>query len=264
MAGRSSHPDIQSHEQSFGAGIRWSVHLEWLGKLALWLVFCYTTTGCIVRVYQPLKGLHQPVVVDPQLPNFQDVRLNMRCFPGELLNAQEANMLCQKVGTLFENQGALVLYGDEEEEEDEDEETTEEEGEEAEETPAPPAQTTELTLELRARKLHEANNLLSWALCLASFTVLPGVSESTFAQDVLVRDATGSLLISQSLEGRLVLRFGAGPYLGNKLLDLTVREEEDELTGDAANEDLSEDMYRQMSQLLFNAKIQSQVQEASW
>jgi hypothetical protein len=215
-----------------------------------------------VRVYQPLSGLHRPVVVDPQLPNFQDVRLTMRCFPGDLLNAQEASALCQKVGTLFENQGALVLDGDEEEEE-ESEESEGEETEEGEEAPAP-VPTTELTMELRARKVHEANNLLSWAVCLASFTVVPGVSEATFAQDVVIRDATGSLLLSESLEGRLVLRFGAGTWLGNKLMDLTVRAPEDELTGNAVNQDLSDDMYRQMSQLLFNAKMQSQVQEAAW
>jgi hypothetical protein len=237
------------------------VHHERLGWLALCLAFSGVSTGC-VRVYQPLSGLHRPVVVDPQLPNFQDVHLSVRCIPGDLLNPQEAGALCQKVGTLFENQGALVSYGDEEEEEeDEEDEESSEEGGESEPSEPP----TDLILELRARELHQANNLLSWAVCLATFTVVPAVSEATFAQDVVIRDGTGSLLVSESLEGRLVLSFGAGTWVGNKLLDWVWREEPDKLTGDVVNQDISNDIYRQMSQMLFNAKMQSQVlREGTW
>lgn len=209
-----------------------------------------------------MSGLHRPAVINPQLANFQDVRLTVRCVPGGLLNPQEAGALCQKVGVLFENQGALVTtttseHGGLEDtglSADEGAEDSDDDGEDGEEI-----EPADLTLELRARELHQANHLLSWVLCLSTFTVVPGVVESTFAQDVIIRDGTGFLLVRDSLEGRLVERFGVGSWLSNKLLDLTARDDREKITGDAVNHDLSNDLYRQLSQLLFNAKMQWQV-----
>jgi hypothetical protein len=221
-------------------------------RRALVVGFALAATGCVVTVYQPMSGLHRPAVVDPRLPNLEDVRLTVRCVPGGLLNAQEAGALCQKVGLLFENQGATVttVAGDR----SAGDTGTDAGGDDAD---GPPP--TDLTLELRAREVHRANNPLGWALCIGSFTVIPAVTESTFAQDVAIRDASGFLLVSDTLEGRLVTRFGFGAWLGNELLDLTVRDDREDLTNGAAGRDLSADLYRQLSQLVFNAKMQWQV-----
>jgi hypothetical protein len=248
---------------SAASGVQPNVHVVVLRHLSSWsraiplpVALCLAlgaATGC-VRFYQPMSGLHRPVVVNPQLPNFQDVRLTVRCVPEDLLNAEEANRLCEKVGTLFENQGAEVTTiasargapGDELD------------------GPHPPEdggaeRTTDLTLELRARRVHRSNHPVSWVLFVGSFTALPGVLESTYAQDVIVRDETGSLLASESLEGRIVEHVGLGSWAGNTLLDLVARDEQDKLTGDAFDRVVSADLYRQLSQILFNAKMRWQV-----
>ena len=98
---------------------------------------------------------------------------------------------------------------------------------------------------------------------------MPAVTESSFAQDVTIRDGTGFLLSTDTLEGRLLRRFGVGAWATNKLLNRTVRSEDEKITPDSAKEDLSADLYRQLSQLVFNAKVQWRVQqeatpEASW
>ena len=218
-----------------------------------------TAPGCIVRSYQPLSGLHRPVVVDPSAPNFQDLRLTVYCVPADHLSLQQASALCQKVGALFENQGATVATKvdaseDEDFGDDDDDDSA---------TPDAVEPGIGLTLELRARKVHSATHPLSWAATIMSFTLVPGVTEVTFAQDVVIRDQTGFLLATDSLQGRLVTYFGFGSWGGNKLIDLLWREKEDEVVGDAASRDLSNDMYRQLSQDVFNAKLQWQVSDAS-
>jgi hypothetical protein len=204
--------------------------------------------GCVVRVYQPLSGLHDPLVVDPTLPNFHDTQLTLACEPGGDLNDQQAGALCDHVRTLFENQGAVVI-----------------ERASAELGPAsapaddgPPR--TELSMLLRARRAHDTKHPLSWALCIVSLGVLPAVSEKSFAQEVVLRDAHGSLLVTDTLEGRVVERYGVGPWLGNTLLNLT-RSPEDRLDKDVANRDLSGDLYGRLSQLAYNARVRARVQD---
>ena len=103
-----------------------------------------------------------------------------------------------------------------------------------------------------------------WALCYASFTLVPAVSEFTFAQDAVVRDGSGFLLATDTVQGRIVRQFGGSVWLGNRILDRLIREDADEVTRDAAKNDLSDDLYRQLSQMVYNAKVQWQVlQEAS-
>lgn len=213
-------------------------------------------SGC-VHSYQPLSGLHRPVVVDTQASNFEDLRLTVVCPPGKLVTAEEAEVLCDRVSKLFQNQGATV--------------TTSagrgviEEGlgeEDAGATTAA-APTTDLVLELRSREIHRSNNPLSWALCIGSATLIPMVNESTFAQDVVVRDATGFLLASDRLEGRIVRTVGVTNWVGNKLLDLG-RKDEDKSKDDAVHAALSADLYGQLSQLVYNAKMRWMVlQEAT-
>jgi len=211
--------------------------------------------GC-VHVYQPLSGLHRPIVVDPGARNFEDLRLTVVCRAGDLLSRGEARLLCDKVGKLFEIQGARVTtvtdrgrYGGGEDEVGEDAPT------------AIDATTTDLVLELRARANHTTNDVLSWVLCIGTATLAPAYTESTFAQDVVIRDATGFLLVSDSLEGRIVRTFGLGTWAGNKLLDLVARKKEDELSTKAVHADVSRDLYGQLSQMVFNAKMRWQVLE---
>ena len=205
-----------------------------------------------MHVYEPLSGLHRPIVIDTGLANFQDLRLAIYCPPGDLLNPSEAASLCRNVGTLFENQGASVTTAIL------DYRLLAEDPVEGTDDPAP---TTDLILELRARELHQSNNPVSWLLCLWTFTLVPAVSESTFAQEVVIRDGSGALISSDTLQGRIVRRFGVGTWGVNKVLDLGWREPEDELTGDAAKRDLSQDLYQQLSQLVFNAKMRWEVSQ---
>ena len=213
-------------------------------------------TGC-VHSYQPLSGLHRPVVVDTQASNFEDLRLTVVCPPGGLVTAEEAEVLCDRVSKLFQNQGATVTTAA-------GRGIIEEAAAEADAvapTTAPAA--TDLVLELRSREVHRSNNPLSWALCIGSGTLIPMVNESTFAQDVVVRDGTGFLLASDRLEGRIVRTVGVTNWAGNKLLDL-VRKEEDKSKDDAVHAALSADLYGQLSQLVYNAKMRwMMLQEAT-
>jgi hypothetical protein len=228
-------------------------------RLSFALALLAAAPGC-VHVYQPLSGLHRPVVVDPQAANFQDLRLLVVCPPGGLVSPGEAQVLCERVGKLFENQGATVTTATDGRPGDPGLEQDPAEANAA----VAAAPTTDLVLELRAHQIHTTNDPLSWVLCLATATLVPAYSESTFAQDVVIRDATGFLLVSDVLEGRIVRTFGLGTWAGNKLLDLVWRKKEDELSTKAVHADLSADLYGQLSQLVFNAKMRWQVlQEAT-
>lgn len=202
------------------------------------------TTGC-VHVYQPVAGLNAPVVVDTGAQNFTELNLEVVCNQGELLNRQEARVLCQNTATLFRNQGAQVTtrLGRERAY------TQEEQGE-----PRP----IDLTVELTSREVHTFKDPVMWTLCVLSASVVPAVSESSFALDVVVRDGTGFLLASDSLEGRIIQRTGVGVWALNKALDVG-REEKDQLSEDVAKQDLSNDLYGQLSQMVFNAQLQWEV-----
>ena len=227
--------------------------LVWSLQILSPLLFLLSmTTGCI-HVYQPMSGFQGPVVVDPQAPNFQDVSLTVVCHRGDLLTAAEARSLCQHVGTLFENQGALVSTWTAADQAG----ALDVGGPEPEQDDGPPA--ADLTLELNSRELHVANDPVSWVLFVMSSTVVPAITESSFAIDVTVRDQSGFLLVEDSLQGRLVRRLGVGAWGTNKLLDRFIRAPEDQITGDQAHEDLSEDLYGQLGQLVFNAKLQWEV-----
>ena len=225
--------------------------------IALWLGL--SGAGC-VHAYQPMTGLQSPVVVDPQAANFVDLRLSVYCLQGDLLDPQEAVTLCQNIGLLFENQGAVVqtsttARGLR------DAELADELGQAAE--AAGPA---DLVLEIRSRQVHQSNDSLWWAASISTLTIVPAITESTFAQDIVVRDASGFVLVSDSLQGRLIRRFGVGAWAGNAVLNKLVREEPDKVTEDTAGENLSEDLYRQLSQLVFNADVQRKLLQegASW
>src|SRR4051794_36806679 len=76
------------------------------GALLLCLLAA-SSSGC-VTVYHPLVSLQRPVAIDPQIANFEDVRLRVRCVPGDYLDAEASEALCRSVRTTFENQSAQV------------------------------------------------------------------------------------------------------------------------------------------------------------
>ncbi len=213
-------------------------------------------TGC-VQTYQPMSGLHRPIVVDPRASNLVGMEVIVHCVPGDKLGPQDASRLCRNVGALFANQGAQVRTFSEATLRTDDALDSLSDSEAS-------SDGADLIVELRSRRVHESDDPLLWLLCYSTFTLVPAVTEFTFAQDVTIRDGEGFLLVTDTLQGRLIRRFGVSVWAGNKLLDWLWREEGEQLTKEAANRDLSEDMYGQLSQLVFNAKMQQQVlQEAT-
>ena len=204
------------------------------------------TVGC-VRTYQPLTGLHDPRVVDPRQPNFPGLRLDVYCVPGKSLTAAQAALLCQRVGVLFENQGAAV--------ETFTQDPRVQVGDAGLGGPEADTSAAELVLELRTEAEVESTHPATYALSSITFTLVPLVRETTFTQAVTVRDGSGFLLAQTTLRGRLVERFGAGTWAGNKVLDVLVRPPEEEITGEGSHHDLSADLYGQLSQQVFNARL---------
>ncbi len=217
-------------------------------------------TGC-VKVYQPLSGLHDAAVIDPRLPNLVGLRVAVHCPAGAHLTHGEAEKLCRRMDTLLTNQGADVATY-----------TSDPRGRSdgLDAALAPPQQqvaapvVTDLRLELRTREVETSQDPVSWALCFATFTLVPALTESTFIQDITIRDESGFLLLTDTLRGRIVRTFGAGAWAGNKVLNWLWRDDADEIGRGAAHRDLSADFYQQVSQTTFNAAMRWRVlQEAA-
>jgi hypothetical protein len=201
-------------------------------------------SGC-VTVYQPLVSLQRPVIIEPQAPNFEGLRLLVRCVPGDYLKPADAVQLCRHLRTLFTNQGAQV---------DTDVPRNGVSGRGWEDTARP-----DLVIDLRSRLLHEDKNALLWGISWFTLTLVPSIEEDTFSQEVTIRDADGFLLASDVMQGRFMHYFGIGVWGVNAALDLLVRPESEKLTGDVAKRDFSRDFYGQLSQLAFHARMRSMV-----
>lgn len=218
-----------------------------------------TASGC-VTVYQPVTALQRPVTVDPTLPNFEGLRLLVRCTPAEGADQGESEELCQNISALYSNQGAQV-----------DTEVPDEtgiggvqRGADAEEEGAAAGKGArsskpDLIIELKARRVHGENSALLWALCVASFTLIPAITEATYAQDVVIRDAEGFLLVSETLQARFIRYFGLAFWGINGLLDLIVRPKGEGLVGNNHKRDFSKDFHGQMSQLAFHAQMRARI-----
>ena len=223
------------------------------------ILIALTNINCIT-VYQPLSGLHRPVIIDTQMSNFKNQRLIIQCVPEDLLDQRSADVLCRKVATLFRNQGAKVqtfatlnVYNDDEDTFEDNNNVNSSKNSESKNIPA-----SDLTLQLRARMIHEENNKMLATFSCMFFTLIPAFTEYTFVQDITIHDSSGFLLVADSLKGRFVRYFGITTYLGNIILDW-FREEPEKLTGKRINKDFSKDFYSQLSQLVFNAKMRRQV-----
>jgi hypothetical protein len=201
-------------------------------------------SGCVTTVYQPLVSLQRPVIIDPQVTNFEGQRLLLRCVPSDYLGPEDSRLLCRRLRTLFTTQGAQVEVSQGGRTSGEDKEG---------------AARPDLIIELRSRLLHEDNSTLLWVLSGLTLTLVPAITEYSFSQDVTIRDSSGFLLASDNLQARFVRYSGFSVWAVNGVLDLLVRPEAEKLGGDTANRDFSRDFYGQLSQLAFNAHTRSVV-----
>ena len=101
--------------------------------------------------------------------------------------------------------------------------------------------------------------MLLWILSIGTLTLVPAITDYTFAQDVTLRDASGFLLGSDTLQGRFVRYFGFGVLMVNWILDLVVRPKSEKMTGNGFKEEFSKDFYGQLTQLAFQARMKSKV-----
>jgi hypothetical protein len=221
---------------------------RWWPRGALGCILACLLSNC-VTVYQPLVALQRPVVLAPDVANFEGARVLLRCVPGDWIDAADSRQLCKNLRALFTSQGAQV-----------DVEVPRGRGaglgrgEAGAEATKP-----DLVVDLSARLLHEENSALLWALSLASLTLVPAITEYTFAQDIVIRDAQGFQLAADTLEARFERTFGLLVWAVNGWLDLLVRPKSEALLGDAYRQDFSRDFYGQLTQLAFHARMRAQV-----
>ncbi len=204
------------------------------------------SSGCVLRIYQPLSDVGQPVLVRTDAPNFTGLTIRLSCPTGGMLNRMEAADLCRHTQLLLERQGAQVIraaserrFGD-----------------------PPPSEASgppDLSLRLTAREIHQARHPWSWVLCAASFTAIPAMVETTFAQEVHIRDASGFVLLEDTIQGRIVERYSPLARLTNWMLDKLWRPPAEALTGSAFEERLTADLDGRLSQLVFDATMRAQV-----
>ena len=213
-----------------------------------------STAGC-VNVYQPLLGLQTPVVVDPQRQNFNDLRLAVRCVPRDFLNPKDAKILCDRVEELFVAQGAKVqTYAGVSKADDDGSEEGAAAAKTRDASPRP-----DLTLELRARLLNKDTSALMWIFSLLTLTLAPAMSEYSYVQEVVIRGQGGTLLASAELKGRLVRYYGLGAWAGTRLVNLIFRDDDEDQTNRAFRRGISDDLYGQLSQMVFNSKMRQRV-----
>jgi len=177
-------------------------------------------SGCLT-VYQPLSGLHEPVAIDTSFANLEGLGVGLRCVDGGPLDRSEAEDLCLKVSKVLENQGAVVRIHKEGR-------LPGEEGFDGE-AATPPA----LNLRLSARMLHEEES---------SFLFWSWLDDYTFAQDLVIRDEAGFLLIQDTLVGRFQRQ---------------INWNNDD--GDTAAKEFTADFYRQVNQRTLNARMRRQL-----
>jgi hypothetical protein len=206
------------------------------------------SSGCItVTAYQPLLSLQRPVVIDPEVTNFEGMRLLIRCNSNAVLPPFDAEKLCNKVGTSFTAQGAEV---------DQEVPRPGSEGGGAGDPSKPP----DLTIDIVERSTPpQQDNAWLVVLSAVTLTLVPVVTEYRMAQDIIIRDRSGFLLSTDRVEGRFVEYFGIGFYAVNWALDLLLRGDDDDVMNGAAQRDFSRDYYGQLSQQVFNARVRQQL-----
>ncbi|MGC4120594.1 MAG: hypothetical protein QM765_39645 [Myxococcales bacterium] len=204
-----------------------------------------------MTVYQPLVSLQRPVAIDTTANNFSGQHILLRCAKNDYLDRGDARRLCRKVQTLFTNQGATVEF--------EAGGKNEKDVAAAVVAPAPPTAKPDLIVELTSRLVHSDNSPLLWILSIASATLIPALTEYTFAEDIKILDGDGALLASDTLQARFMRYFGLAAWGFNGLADLLWRPDSEALTGKAMVRNFTRDYYGQLSQLAFHAHMRSRV-----
>jgi hypothetical protein len=193
------------------------------------------SSGCVTVVYQPLRSLHRPVVLDTDKPNFEGVRVQVNCPAGAAAKGGDAK-LCRKVQRVFANQGAITVLGAD-----------------------PAAPKPDLVIDLQLRVLNDEVDRLFAVLCVLSATLLPWITDTSLAEDITIRDGDGFLLASDSFQARFVRYTGFLVWAVNGLIDLIIRPDEEDLTGTSQHPLISRDFYGQLSQLAFHAHTRALV-----
>jgi hypothetical protein len=236
------HSATQDESPDWGARSVWkrSDSRWWRALGWAWIAAC--ASGC-VTLYQPLVGLQRPVAVDAQSPvNFSETRVLVRCHPAE---GVEADVLCRNVRSSLSKQGAKVTT-----------EIVRPSGRAPATEEDAPAQ---YVIDITSKLIDQDDSLLLGLLNVASFTLVPSWSATTYGQEIRVRDAQGFVLAQQSLQERFVTSFGLGIWGINAIIDLLIRPKADQVTGDGFKAEFTKDFHGHLAQLLHNARVRARV-----
>ncbi len=205
-------------------------------------------TGCMsVRLYQPHRGLHRPVVVPKGDATFAGMRILVRCYAHEDHHPpDEAAEACSKIANEFTQAGAETEW-------------VVPSGLGYVEPKVFDGQPPDLTIALENKIEHDYSNPFTMVACVFSASLIPTVDEVTVAQRVMILGRDGSVLQEDVLRARFVTYFGFGVWSLNYLLDWFVRTKADALSGDAPKANFSRDFYGQIRQMAYNAKVRSEI-----
>lgn len=198
------------------------------------LVVAWCASGC-VTVYQPLRGLQKPVVLNTEAANFEGLRVQVRCPAGTFVKGGEANKMCRKVEKVFANQGATIA------------------------NQANDPKKPDLIVEIESRLIADDTDRVFSLLCIASGTLIPWINDTSLAEDVTIRDGSGFLLATESYQARFVSYFGLAVWVANAFMDLFLRTPEEKLLGKSQSLAVSKDFFSQLSQLAFHARTRALV-----
>lgn len=204
-------------------------------------------SGCLsVTVYQPQKGIHRPVVIEPAEHNFTPLRILFRCHADdEDLPTADAAKLCSTLAEDFRRQGAKV-------------DTVVPSGKNYIEPEVFDGRKPHLVVEIESFIDHHYAYSFSAAASILTLTMIPSIEEWTFSQRVVVFGADGSVLAEDTFQERFVEYGGLGVWTANVLLNWLAREESEQISDEQAQRDFTNDFYGQLRQLAFNAKIRSE------
>ncbi|MDP2345287.1 MAG: hypothetical protein Q8O67_30365 [Deltaproteobacteria bacterium] len=215
------------------------------GGLLLWMAgAALSATGCLtVTVYEPQRGLQRPVVVDAAAQNFAGTSVEMRCLTSEDLPPGDAERVCSRLCLALQIQGA------------ECQSTVPRDAEGG--GLAFDGKGADLTIEIESKSEHEDDYPALVLISALTFTLIPTIEEQTFSQHIVVRGRDRSVLLADGFRARFINYTGIAVWGINWLLDVFIRPDNQDMTGDAPNKDFSRDFYQQVSQLAFNARVRS-------
>jgi hypothetical protein len=213
---------------------------------AVVLVATVVTSGCIT-LYEPMGSLQRPTLLNPADPTFAGSRILLRCLPGEDLPPDYAEKVCRNLSQSLRNQGA-------------DTETIVPRAlDEGQGRLAFDGVGADFTIEVGSKTEHHHDYPDMAVAAVLTLTAIPAIEEETYAQQITVRGKNQVVLASDTMRARFVTYTGCLVWSINWLLDLAVRDDDDDLTGDIGKQMFSRDFYRQVSQLAWNARVRSDV-----